>query len=192
MSKMDYSDKILICLKIFKKYYNALVSIRWILGLPSGQNGYQLYCISLSLGLVEITIDFTRIEFGLFYFFNLIEILTSKRIFVENAEVSRQNIWIWLATAISHSHYYLLNFRSKLWLANAISHYYLLNFSSKLWLANAISHYYLLNLSSKLWLANAISHYYLLSFRSKFHVRNWMSERNITIQDLKWQNPWIS
>ena len=97
---------------------------------------------------------------------------------------------LWLATAISH--YYLLNFCSKLWLANVISHYYLLNFSSKLWLANAISHYYLLNLSSKLWLANAISHYYLLSFRSKFHVRNWMSERNITIQDLKWQNPWIS
>ena len=42
-----------------------------------------------------------------------------------------------------------------LWLATAISHYYLLNFCSKLWLANVISHYYLLNFRSKLWLANA-------------------------------------
>ena len=64
-----------------------------------------------------------------------------------------------------------------LWLATAISHYYLLNFCSKLWLANVISHYYLLNFRSKLWLANAISHYYLLNFWSKFDVRNWMSER---------------
>ena len=42
-----------------------------------------------------------------------------------------------------------------LWLATAISHYYLLNFCSKLWLAAAISHYYLLNFRSKLWLATA-------------------------------------
>ena len=49
-------------------------------------------------------------------------------IFVQSSD------WL-VATAISH--YYLLNFCSKLWLAAAISHYYLLNFRSKLWLATA-------------------------------------------------------
>ena len=55
------------------------------------------------------------------------------------------------------------------WLvATVISHYYLLNYCSKLWLANVISHYYLLNFRSKLWLASGYCDFSLLFAQFSF------------------------
>ena len=70
----QYSDKILLSQIYLKIWWEALVTISYILSLPTGPTKlFQCY-ITLFSYLVIIFIDFIRKKFGLFHFFHHLKI----------------------------------------------------------------------------------------------------------------------
>ena len=110
------------------------------MGLPYDTTIFHWCSISLFKGSLEKSIDFPKEKFGLYYFFYNTPFFASKwdifkfdlKHWVNNSVPGHSDWLMWFLIIICS-----IFVQSSDWLvATAISHYYLLNFRSKLWLAS--------------------------------------------------------